>query len=183
MVRMRTPILLIMSIASVSYGGYGRISGKEFGLWTDDHCVVAVVRVESAVDLKRTEGANYSITVTPLATLAGNLDPTEIRTLTLSTYVGGVTSSIKAPPQEGSLVIAVLYLNVLVGDDTDRTNVIFCETAEFMPNRAGMCSIEGLNDPKVRETIERLRDARAHPDANPYGAPVTQPSTKPVGED
>jgi hypothetical protein len=43
-----------------------------------------------------------------------------------------------------------------------------------MPDRAPLVVIDGLSDPRVGETLKRIREARAQADA----APTTRPTTR-----
>lgn len=105
--------------------------------------------------------------IEPLLSLAGTIDPSAQKTLTVTFYAEGDTS-IRQVPDAGQLILAVMKWNNFIVSD-------FCL---FMPNQCALTTIRDLNDPDVVLTIKNLQDARAHSDPNPYH-PTTKPAEEP----
>jgi hypothetical protein len=158
------------------FAGNAPVDGTEHWLWTDDQYSVIVARV---VDIKptnhREDPATYTATLEPIATLAGQLDPSIHRELHAVLHAGvAAVLTIHAPPSKGAIVLAVM-----IGEDK-----ILSDAATFMPSRIPLVEIDGLDDKRVLETLHRIQEARAHqqPDRmNVHPAPPDAPAVKSPG--
>ena len=109
----------------------------------------------------------------PLATLAGSFDSSSEIDVTARLWVGGVGSAIRNDPPVNAIVIAVIrqdYLGYQISP----------EICLFMPEQKGLVVIEGFGDPKVLQTIEKIRAVRhkGHPATRPATQPVAVPATR-----
>lgn len=181
---MKTLVLigLILSLvaAASTFAGTEVVSGAEPGLWTADrfNLVIGVVRdVKKFKDPQSPSDDRYSATLTLKASLAGQLDPSLVATLDVMFYAEHYGSSIKTVPTEGTVVMALVRLRPSTTEDAGPKDLISSAFASFMPGESSLVAIKGLDDPRVDETLKKVRNARAHPDPDP-NAP--KPTTKPA---
>jgi hypothetical protein len=170
-------IVLLLALANVATAGLGTTTGKEPGRWTDDQYNV-VVGVITNVQRVRGEGYQpYQATISPRATLGGTLDPSLHSSLPVRFYVSELTSSINRPPPEGATVMAVVQFLPKEAPGQQDAGFIVSDLCTFMPDRSALVVIKGLDDPRVAETLKKLQDARAHPNADPNAPkPANAPS-------
>lgn len=174
------PIFFILGLVFVSeaFAGLGTVTGREWESWSNGHLSVIVARVHDIVELDKNRNAGtHQATLEPLLTLLGPFNTANTPTLQVR-FFWGIASSIREIPIPGQLILAVVTTDVVNGDEKVRSNFILSDICTFMPNRSSLVVLDGLNDPRLMETIERIRVARAHPDPDPYKA-ATQPATKP----
>jgi hypothetical protein len=122
--------------------------------------------------MERVEGEDRcTATMVPRSTLAGAFDPSTHPVLPVQFYVYGPTSSIRRPPEEGAIVMAVCQLvRAKERGESDRAKV-YSHVCAFMPDEAALVVLTGFDDARIAQTLKKLQDARAHPDPNPYGKP------------
>lgn len=164
-------VCVVITLGSTTFAGIGTITGVESGTWNDDRTVVVVGRLTSIRGDRQDE---YRVAkFGPLLCLAGLFDPTATASLDVRFYIGDQSSSNSYPgPTDDSLVLVVMRLSVELKEGP--TNIIVSDWCTFMPDRAGLVVLKGLDDPRLRETILRLREARAK------AAAATRPTTKPA---
>ena len=146
--------LLGMMSSGVCLAGTSVVSGREPGFWSGppEHAVVIARVYDEARHVKGAESdRSFEMTIEPLATLAGSFDPSQHAKLKVGFYVG--TSSIPDAPAEGDLIMIVL----------EGGNFIVSDVCQFMPHNLPLVVIDGLSDPRVHDTLKKIRDARAHP--------------------
>jgi hypothetical protein len=138
--------------------GIGTTTGGERGLWTEGRYAVIVARVTRVVEMNVHEDrGTHTVTLAPLATLAGSIDPTAAESVSATLYAGDTGTKIRVAPSAGELVMAV----VQVSKDAANRWFIVSDICTFMPNRSALEVIDGLGDRRVTETANRLREARA----------------------
>ena len=146
--------VLGLMVSSTVEGGTEVTSGREPRFWDGPpaHAVVLARVYEEAHHVKGADSPHYfEMTIEPLATVAGKFDPTEHAKLRVEFFVG--TSSIPEAPAEGDVIMIVLQ-----GGD-----FIVSDVCQFMPHDLPLVVVDGLNDPRVHDTLKRIREARAHP--------------------
>jgi len=162
-------------------GGIGTIRGSEWELWTKDRYCVIVCTVEGIVDQPRGDpGPTHQLNVVPMATLAGQFDPTETRAMSFFLYAGVEGTSIRTVPPVGATIMAVVCPGILVGENEVPSNWVVSDICRFMPQGSAICVVKDLNDPQILRTIERIREARANPDPDPYRTAASRPTTAPA---
>jgi hypothetical protein len=176
-VRMGRVIFSIILLATHgALGGIGTISGRESDLWTDYHCSVVLARVGDIVELKHElDNGTHRAKLQPLATLAGILDPGASPTLDVRFYSGTNTSSIGRAPAKGDLVIAVVVIGRRHGEEKQPSDWVTSDLCTFMPDDSALVAVDGLGDPRILQTIDRIRDARAHSEPRPTTSGKSQP--------
>lgn len=173
-------VIAITALAMPVMAGLGTITGKEWGLWTEDRTSVIAATIR---DVRKWEGGDYGqyrATLVPLATLAGSLDPSLNPQLPVQFYVSDLTSSIrlsKPLPKDGSTVLAVVQMPKPQNADREKpAGFIVSDICTFMPDGSALVPIDGLGDAKVAETLKKIQVARANANPSPYGKPITRPS-------
>ena len=176
--------LIACLVAGQSLGALPTTTGREPGLWTDgNYCVV----VGTIHEIRRNTADNrVQASLVPKATLAGSFDPS-LHPQVRVDFRTGTTSSIRHVPAKGATVLAVIRWGMAVeeGSHTRKANWIVSDLCTFMPDRSALVVITGLDDPRVAQTLERIREARANPEPDPNAATTTsatRPATRPVGE-
>jgi hypothetical protein len=154
-------------LSNRAFGAILRIEASDEGVLSEDRRSVIIARVEGVWEEKSSDPDDDPIQeraiLTPLATIAGNFDPSLHPSVTVSLSSRGfpVTTSIKSGPRPGAIVLAVLRFQVLVHDDPKPRNAIESNNCMFMPERSGMVTIKGLDDPVVQQTLTRIQEGRA----------------------
>lgn len=174
------PVLCIIASLAVFVSpcgaGWGRLTGGEPQIWTaperDEgaipraHYSVIIARVRDVAEVKDDRAlGTHQATLEPMVALAGHCDPGAETILHVRFYCGGGDTSIFAVPPKGAMVLAVMR----------NQDYIASEECMFMPERSALIEIHGLNDPRVLDTIIRLRKAR-HPDDAGLTGPTTAPA-------
>jgi hypothetical protein len=125
---------------------------------------------------------NYAIALKPIAVLAGVLDPGGVSTpLKAHAHIGSYGTNNREPPRKDAMAIIVLQIVTpdSPGDGGEPQKkpapsdsyFIVSDICTFMPDpRGSICEVTGLNDRRVIETIEKLRDARRKSVPDPHGA-------------
>jgi hypothetical protein len=147
--------------AAVALAALGTSTGRESELWTRGRYSVIVGTLQDVKQMEGAEDRPYVATLKPIGTLAGAFDPSLNSDLRVRFYVGHMVSSIKEPPGGGATVLAVIRTKILHGEETEPSDWIVSDLCTFMPGNAGLVEIEGLGDPRILETLRRLREARA----------------------
>ena len=162
-------LFVLLTACGLCVAGVGSFDGAADENWGDKpgtHSLIVaeVLRVEPG----GLAAGEHRATFRPIATLSGGFDSGRQVTvdLRMSTSQAPGTTSIKQAPAKGALVMAVLFHT---GDE--RSWVVSSGGATFMPTRASAVEvITGLDDPKVRETVRRVQEARsAKRKADPAG--------------
>lgn len=137
-------------IADAAVGVY---TGREPKFWSESHHSLILARV--CDEATHVDGADSKfllhMTIEPLATLAGEFDPSKHSKQDVRFYVG--TPTIPEAPGEGTIVLAVVQDG----------NFVISDACQFMPHGAPMVAIDGLSDSRVLATLKKVREARAHP--------------------
>jgi len=168
------PALSLLVIAcNPTLAGLGTTTGREWLQWTQSGYCVVVGRLDDARHHDADVAGKYRATFAPLASFAGTFDPGAFPAIPVIFY-GGKNSSIRDVPAHGSMVLAVMQFRLPEGDEKP-SGFIVSDICTFMPGESSLVRIDGLNDPRVLDTVKKLRDARAHPDPDPYRA-ATQPA-------
>jgi len=145
--------------------GHAIRDGSEGELFGKDRYSVIVARVAHVWVAKSTDPVDPRdrdmIELAPLATLAGTFDPSVNPTATFGYFSNDISSSIKAPPKEGAIILTVVRDQILIHEDPTPRNVIVSDTCTFMPGGSALLTIKSLDDPAVSQTLERLQKARA----------------------
>jgi len=178
-------VLFLPSLTTL--GGFGTISGKERGFWTEDRTSVVVGTIGAIHARQVGEPQEYQAMFVPLATLAGSLDPSLRRVLDVRFFAGSDYSSIDRLPANGAIVVAVVQLDRFQADEREPSNWIVSDLCLFMPKHSGLVVVDGLNDPRVAETLKKIQGTREAADraersklpTQPSGPPATQPTTQP----
>jgi hypothetical protein len=148
-------------------------TGSERKLWEEGEYAVVVARVEQIVELSREEllknHATHSAVLAPMATIAGRLDPSVHRELSVNLNIGPHVSSVSHAPPHGACVLAVIA----------QESIVVADICTFMPDNSALVVIDGPGDKRVAETLKRIQEARAHPDPDPNENPATRPAKKP----
>ncbi len=160
-------MLLVIWLTCECRGGLGFKTGKEWQMWTVDRYSVIIAHVSSVSELQEGDNGTHRATLEPLALLAGSLDPSKHSALNVTFSANGMSSSIKSPPKQGAIVLAVIQ-----GD-----NFVISDVCTFMPGQSALVELTGLGDRRVVETLKKIQDARAHADPDPSG-PATRPSAR-----
>jgi hypothetical protein len=106
----------------------------------------------------------FLATLEPRALLCGTLDPSLNAAVTVA-FLPGLGSSYQKAPRDGATVIAVVA--------RDETGVgIVSDFCDFMPGQSSLVEIDGLGDPRVFQTLQRLQKARRN--AEPNIPPATE---------
>jgi hypothetical protein len=163
-------ITLVISLAArLAAAGQGTITGTEFEGWDTGHYILIAGAIKD-VQMERVEGEDRcSAILIPRASLAGIFDVSLHPVFPVQFYVGGPTSSIARPPLDDSFVIAVVRYVPAKETGESGHGVIYSHVCTFMPGQSALVVVNGLDDPKVGQTLKKLQHARAHPDRNPYG--------------
>jgi hypothetical protein len=146
-------------------------SGKEAEVWAQYELSVVVARVDRVAAGARYETGTHLITMTPLATLAGLFDPSLYPEVAVATWIGEMGTSIHRAPAPGVVVIAVIGKN-------EGNRVVLAENFSFMPDSCPLVVVTGLDDPRIIETLRKIRLARAattKPATAPSAAPRAEP--------
>jgi len=154
--------------------------------WDDNRCGTASVdRLSYSVivaeirDVRKIPGDGdrpYAATLVPAATIAGDFDASLHPTLSVRFYVSALTSSINRPPQNGTLVLASVIIGRRHADEKEPSDWIDSDLVAFMPGQSGLVALECFADPKVAQTLEKIRAVRGRP-VGESGA-TTRPGTQ-----
>jgi hypothetical protein len=127
--------------------------------WDDYRIVYG--EILSSTDLGD-DTANIRLRV--VATLAGRLDAPAEPIVACKIYYGGASETcVQKPPPAGSRCIATISDPVASAGDGSarRKQAVDCAITPFMPKSQYLVVVSGLDDPKVAETIRRLRELRS----------------------
>jgi hypothetical protein len=152
--------LCVALVAASALAALRRTSAGDPDVWERRDYSVVIATITDVQ--KKGEGyVPYTASLAPIATIAGRLDPSLRSSVAVSFYVSSLTSSIPAPPQEGALVLAAVERV----SDPDREKPasfwVDSNVCPFMPDDAGIVTLKDLNDPRIAQTLQRIRDARA----------------------
>jgi hypothetical protein len=160
--------MLLLAFPSVGSGGIISITGVEEGRWDQDGYSVIVATIRNVHRDPAIKYPDWFATLEPTATLCGNFDASLCPSMKVSFNCdGGMTSSIAAVPAEGAAVMVVLER----GENAVDITSAYCM---FMPGNSSLVAVNGLDDPKVKETLTRLQAARKAGAAK--AAAATQPA-------
>lgn len=160
--------LYLLSAARIGYCANPAISGREAHIWEQRHISVVIARItelRSPVDRPRIV---WTAKIKPIMLVAGELDPSTNPELEVAFDVCDSCNVVAAPPKDALILI------VLMGKDCASMGY------GFMPKRAPLAVLEGLGDKQIEETLENIREVRAHPDPDPDAAPPTNDEKAPV---
>ena len=148
--------LLSTVYLSAAAGGGAHMTAEE---WTTDRKVSLVVAEVSSVERRDGTTSDYSLSIVPIATLAGPLDATKLTSISTSFIyhepVGGFqVTAIKGVPAVGKLILVVLR-------EWDDRYLVVAGSVDLMPDSSPLTVLSGLDDPAIRVTIEKLRTIRA----------------------
>jgi hypothetical protein len=167
---MRNLALVAVTILAIAVrpglAGLGTTTGKERERWTTDRYNVVVASIRGIEKTKDDGAPPYRATISPLATLAGSLDPSAHPDIPVTFYVSDMTSSIRRSvplPKDGATVLAVVQMSKSDGDTV--SGFIVSDICTFMPDESALVEIKGLDDPRVIATLKKLQAARAKPEA------------------
>jgi hypothetical protein len=161
-------LVATLAIAHRSSGGVGTLTGREPRIWNEGNISVIAATVAEVTKGEGEGHQPYRATLVPLATLAGSFDPSLRPALRVRFYVSSLTSSVENAPPNGATVLAVIETSAIHGDETTASDWVRSDVCRFMPDGSALVVLKDLNDPRLGETLKRLQDARAHPDADPH---------------
>lgn len=155
-------------------------SGREWGFWTLWHTSVIIARVTDVQTI--TKNYSYWLVLEPVATLAGEFDPSTRPTMKCALNAALIGASVQDPPPKGSLILAVFVPDVEFRPGAEHPESIKCDIIDtnfhqYMPEDKGFVVLNGMNDPRILATLKRIQEARAHPNPSPYPAPTTRPAS------
>ncbi len=132
--------------------------GDDPRIWENHSLVYAMVK-----DIEEGEPGHFTVTLSPMATLSGTFDcglHSEIVS-PLSTWM--MVSSIKAAPERGDKVLAVVRPKSVEGEDDTGADeyLITASLVTFMPGGSALVKVTGFEDPVVAEVLEKIRETRA----------------------
>jgi len=172
-------VLCLICNVSATLAALGTYTGREPGFWQRQFIIVARVNGVHTLDRQRDpqEDATHILSLEPLLTLAGNFDPSRQPVIKVRVAVTAPSSTIQSssvtePPREGSIVLAVIGSGNIDSDDRRPFLWVASEICLFMPDEAGLVTLQGLSDKRILETLKKVRERRG---ANP---PASQPSDK-----
>ena len=159
-------LLLLAALPLLGLGGGGSVDAADnFGDGTDGLALVlAEVR---AITPSAKRPHLYHLDVHPIASVCGSFDPSRHRAMEVAilyaegTWVGGggggggVIMVATHLPEPGDLVLCVIAAT------GDGQWYVWNEPCLFMPGSSSIIKVSGLDDPALREVLERLRAARA----------------------
>jgi hypothetical protein len=141
----------------VMAGGPVEFTGERPRVWTS-RCVV-VAEIEATKIIGKAEDGSREIVVRPIATLAGDFDPTAISTLKLHAHTHPRTSDLGEIPEVGTT--AIILFRAAKNAQGITEYAVHPGTVKFFPNRSpAIHPVKGLGDPQIAETVERLRKLR-----------------------
>jgi hypothetical protein len=154
LIRFVLTLSLVLLFGVTSYGGYGVCTGRERGFWRADQHSVVVAKVLSDATHVETPSSKhyYKMSIEPVATLAGAFDVSRQAKIEVGFYIGGPNID-HAPPKDAFILIVLEQPAFIISDD-----------CEFMPDHSALVIVDGLSDRRVHETLDKIRDARAHAD-------------------
>ena len=150
--------LLMLAPLSQCRAGITTVTGAEATLWTEERTSLIIARVLSVESRGKSK---FAAALIPIATLAGSLDPTSMAQLDVRFIAGSWGTSIRAAPARDALVMAVVRLDLMQGDEKTPSNWVVSAVCAFMPEKSSLVELRTLDDPRVAETVERVRKARA----------------------
>ncbi len=143
-------VLLLALYAGASLAAIRTITGVEEDIWT----VLSVVYADIS-SVANAGPAKVDFTLQVRATLSGSYDAAAKPVLQAELRYGFLTSAIPQPPAAKTRVVVVLRRF------PDGRYSVPSDFMTFMPNRAAIVTVAGFDDPKVAETISRLRELRS----------------------
>jgi hypothetical protein len=150
--------------------GLGTFFGRDESDWAEGKVAVVLALVQETGP--SANGYEYEATFLPRSTVAGNFDcglHPRLRMRFFASETGG--TSIKSPPRDGDLVMAVIGTKG-EGGGYD----VYAEYCAFMPGDEAMLPVRGIDDRRVAETLKRIQDLRLKPKPA-AGEPTTRPAT------
>jgi hypothetical protein len=160
-------LTIVFVSMALGAGGVGTRFGTERGMWTEDHTVVFIARIEAVVNREGINGMTHEVTLVPLATLAGDYDPTtRPEKLVAGAWVGPMGTRIQSLPQPGVTVAVVMRIDSLIGNPEVRRSFITSDAFAFMPNGNPLVVIEKIDDPRIEQIVAKIRAARAKADSD-----------------
>ena len=175
-IKLFTLLFSVVLCARQAAGGLGTTTGAEPRLWTDYHYSVIVAEIRDVRKIPGDGDRPYAATLVPAATIAGDFDASLHPTLSVRFYVSALTSSINRPPQNGTLVLASVVIGRRHADEKEPSDWIDSDLVAFMPGQSGLVALECFADPKVAQTLEKIRAVRGRP-VGESGA-TTRPGTQ-----
>ena len=159
-------VLLTASFLPSASAGRGTNYGDEKWLWESSFLIVARVSEVRAVDPKKDHDseASHILTLEPLATIAGHLDPSQQAGLQVSLYTDPFGSTVFKAPKKGALILAVICPGNVEGDENRPNFCVSPEVCRFMPDKAGYVVVHDMADKIIYDTMKKLREIR-HTDA------------------
>ena len=130
--------------------GWGENSKKTYTF-------LVVGEVVSEPELLDPDGSLHVMKLKPLATLAGEFDPSSVSQLdVLFTPVspGSIVPHIPVPRKGEHVLAVVLYRS-------DGKHIVLGSTCPFMPRKSSMVIVSGLGDPAVVRTAQQLYSRRS----------------------
>lgn len=134
------------------------VSGREAHVWERHHLSVVVARVLEVKHEPEENGVYWSLKLRPIVRVAGELDPSTHPELNIEIDVCEICN-VTAVPAKGAVVMVVLL-----------GTKCFSAIYDFMPNGVPLAILDGLGDKQIEQTLEKIRDDRAHPDPDPTSA-------------
>ena len=156
---------VVVSQAACCIAARGTVVGRDSD-WRDEQrrlCVLVarVVRVESVKHDPANPKPTHRATLKPIATLAGEFDPSGVAELPVTFYVGTLGTNLTIAPASGSLIMGVLEITKDRDSGMPKSGFILSDICPFMPDgESSITVLKDMGDTRVMETSERLRSIR-----------------------
>jgi hypothetical protein len=121
-----------------------------------DQCSVIIAKVDE-IKAANEDDATHLLIIEPLATIAGDFDPSIERKLRVRMWVDNATSSVRQAPRPDALVMVVIRGGMLKGEPV---TYIVSDVCTFMPQRSACVTVTSLEDKVISETLARIREER-----------------------
>jgi hypothetical protein len=155
-------ILLSVYLTPVK-AGVEMLDGRESKIWAKGAAYLIVARVTKVLALDgKEDDATHLITLDPIFTVAGEFDPATHPQVEARLYV--VPNSdvwVPVAPSKDSILLALIIEGSIGGDANRPFPWVSPDICLFMPDRRGLITLHDLNDKRITETLERIREARA----------------------
>ena len=157
--------------------GIGTTDGSDESDFSDYSVIVATFNGAKTYPLENKYFTHHA-TLIPVATLTGTFDAALHPTLGVDFNCGTLTTSIKNLPDEGSTVVAVIWMKDGVAKGSEGRTSVTSTICTFMPEQAAMAQVTGLSDPRITEVLKKIQAARLKGDPSTRPA-ATHPATRP----
>lgn len=171
----------LLALTCHARAGLGTITGKEAEGWDSGYYNVVVGTIHDVQKEQDQPPERHRALLVPRATLGGTFDCSLHPKLPVTFYIGAATSSVTRIPPEGASVLVLIQF--LPGENGQTAaGFIFSDICTFMPDKSAMVVINGMDDPRLVDTLKRLQDARAHRAPSPYRKPTDKPAPGDAGK-